>query len=62
MPSSELKNANSDSPLTTFTTWLKHRWAIYVSDIENHVTVLRAETIEPAGGSPYMRWTVARHR
>jgi hypothetical protein len=62
MPSSDLKNGTSFSPLTAFTTWLKHRWAVYISDIENRVTVLRAEIIEPAHGSPYMRWAVVKHR
>lgn len=62
MPTRDLKNVTSTGPLSAFTTWLKHRWAIYISDIENHVTVLQAETIEPAHGSPYMRWVVAKRR
>jgi hypothetical protein len=62
MPDSDLNNVTSTGPLSAFTTWLKRGWAVYISDLENHVTVLRAETIEPAHGSPYMRWAVAKRR
>jgi hypothetical protein len=33
----------------------KHRWTAYISANENRITVLRAETIEPADSGPYIR-------